>query len=87
MSTNFDNYTVTLTSPPVGGQSVTPSDSTDLSHVSRGIYIAVAGHLSVVMESGVTLNFDNLAPGVVHAMRVRRVRATGTTATGVVALW
>ncbi len=76
-----------LVAPFTDGQAVTPSDSVDLNHVSRGIYVGVGGDLSVVMESGVTLTFVGLASGTLLPARATRVRSTLTTATSIVAVW
>ncbi len=64
---------------------VTPSDSTDLEYTTRGLYIGVAGNLSVVMAGGDTVIIPVQAG--LHPLSVSRVRATGTTATGIVAVW
>lgn len=66
---------------------VTPSDSTDLTQVTRGIYIGASGDVNVDMEDGTTLLFTAMAAGVVHPLRVKRVRSISTTATGIVALY
>lgn len=68
---------------------VTPSDSADLSYVTRGISFAVAGALKVTTVGGdtVTIPSGALAAGVIHPLRVTKVFATGTGATGIVAYW
>jgi hypothetical protein len=65
---------------------VTPADGTDLAHVAYGLVATVAGVASVVTEDGQTVVVP-LAIGVPLLLSVVRVRATGTTATGIVALW
>jgi len=85
----IDNYATSyqgITAPYGGAQEVTPSDSADLTHVSRGIHIAGAGDLSVTMANGDTMTWRNLQVGH-HPIRAARIRATGTTATGIVAAW
>lgn len=69
------------------GVSVTPSDSADLSiGFCRGILVGTAGSLSVIGTSGGTINFPTLIAGVIHPICATRIRATGTTATGIVAV-
>lgn len=69
------------------GISVTPSDSADLSiGFCRGILVGVAGALSVVTTSGTTVTFPVVVAGVIHPICATRIRATGTTATGIVAV-
>jgi hypothetical protein len=48
--------------------------------VTRALYVGGGGDLRVVMADGATVTFAALAPGW-HPVRVRRVLATGTSAT------
>lgn len=68
---------------------VSPSDSTDLGFVTRGLSFAVAGTLAVVTAGGQTVTIPSgaLVAGAIHAIEVTRVLNTGTTATGIVAYW
>jgi hypothetical protein len=66
---------------------VTPSDSTDLTHVASSLWVGGAGNLSVIMAGGQTVAFTSIPAGVHLRISVTRVRATGTTATNVVALY
>jgi hypothetical protein len=69
------------------GISVTPSNTVDLSiGFCRGILVGVAGSLSVIGTSGVTMTFPTLIAGVVHPICATRILATGTSATGIVAV-
>lgn len=69
------------------GITVSPSDSTDLSiGFCRGILVGVSGSLSVVGTGGSVINFPTLAAGVIHPICATRIRATGTSATGIVAV-
>lgn len=74
-----------VSAPALGAVEVTPSDATDLSPTARALYVGGAGTLEVIMQSGDTVTFTN-AEGVLP-IRVKRVLATGTTATGIVALY
>jgi hypothetical protein len=67
---------------------ITPHDSNDqgLSGGCSGLYIGGAGALSVVMFNGATVTFANVAAGWLP-LNVLRVKATGTAATGIVALF
>jgi hypothetical protein len=68
------------TLPGTGAFSITPSDSADLSEVTRGIYVGTAGDVKVDMEDGQTVTFTAMSAGVIHPIRVRRVYSTGTDA-------
>jgi hypothetical protein len=73
-------------SPAYAGFSITPNDSTDLAEVTRALYIGGSGAVRVVMASGQTVTFAVVAASMVLPIRVRRVLATGTTATNLVGL-
>jgi len=73
------------TAPAGGAFAITPNDSTDLTRLTRGLYVGVGGNVAVRI-GGVDVTFSNLAAGVVHPLRVTRVLSTGTTATNIVGL-
>ena len=64
---------------------ITPNDSTDLSQPIRGLYVGATGNVVVIFE-GDTANvtLTGVAGGIVHPFAIKRVLATGTTATGLV---
>lgn len=71
---------------------VDPSDTAILSYNNmplkcKGIYVAVAGDLTVDDDLGNPVTFINIAAGVIHPISTQRIRATGTAATGIVALF
>jgi hypothetical protein len=88
MADKFENYRAELNSPYAEAADIAPSDSTDLSTTTRAIYIGGgSGVLVATMKSGATVTFSGLVTGSVLPIRARRVLATGTTATDLVALW
>lgn len=71
---------------------VTPSDTVDITLPSginrtKGLYIGVTGDVNAVMADGSTALFKGLAAGVVHFISVKRINATSTTATNILALY
>lgn len=66
---------------------ITPSDTVDLTMQCRGIYVGVAGNVAVHGSDGVATTFVGLAAGSVLPFRAKRVLATGTTATSLVAMY
>lgn len=76
-----------IDSPVESGFSVTPNDSTDLAHPTRGIYVGGTGNLSVILRGGDTVTFQNLVAGIIHPIQASRIRSTGTTATGIIAVY
>lgn len=84
--TDFTNHEPGLQSPPSRGLAVTPNNGADLAFPIRGLMVASAGDVSVVTLRGDTVTLPALQPGMQYAILATRVRATGTTATGIVGL-
>ena len=78
------NKVVVIASPITGASAVTPNDSTDLSEVTLALYVGTAGAAKLTLMDGSIVTYAALAAGR-HPLRVKRVWATGTTATGIVA--
>jgi len=69
-------------------EAITPDDNTDLTASTRGLYVGATGDVVVIFERDtVAVTLVGLVGGVVHPLRVRRVLATNTTATGIVGLF
>ncbi len=88
----FDGAPRSWDAPALNGAEVTPADGSDLSFVSRALYVGGAGDLEVVMagdhsSDGATLTIVGVPAGTLLPLAVSRVKATGTTATSIVALW
>jgi hypothetical protein len=66
---------------------VTPSDTIDLGTVAQRLFVGGAGNLVVITVGGETVTFTGVTAGTQFALQVARVKATGTTATNIVALW
>jgi len=66
---------------------VTPSDSTNLSNVTRAIYVGGDGNMVCVKEDGNTVTFTGVKAGSWYPIRCKRVNSTNTTATNIVALF
>lgn len=85
----MDHYTslpVDLTNPGVDAFTIVPDDRATLPEVPRAIYIGSAGNLSCVTLQGTTVTVQNLGAGTVLSLRVAQVRATGTTARGLLGI-
>ena len=87
MTDSFKTFTKSITSPIDDGFAVTPNDSVDLPNVTRGIMVATAGNVSVVLNSDTSLVLPALQPGAVYPIRAKRINQTGTVATGIVGLF
>jgi len=86
MPDRFEGRASGTESPATHGFAVTPSDVTSLSEISRAIYVGVQGDLSVLMQSGATIDLVAVPAGTILPLRADRVNATGTTASALVAL-
>lgn len=91
MTDSFRSHTRSLTSPPEHARAILPADAADgtgdLPQVTRALYVGGDGDLAVVMRGGEEVTFAGLSGGTLLPIRVSRVLATGTTATGIVGLW
>jgi len=67
---------------------ITPSDTVDLSRVTRGIYVGVSGDVAIIGEKdNAAVTFKNAAAGSILPVRAKRVMSTNTTATNLVSLF
>lgn len=83
----FASHSQSLNAPIRAGQSVTPDDGSDLPALPRALYVGSGGDLSVVLADGGTLTFAGVPGGALLPLRAARVRASGTTAGAILALW
>lgn len=86
MDDRFDTNMPGLESPATHGFAVTPHDSNALAEMTRALYVGVAGTLVVTLASGATVTLSGVAGGALLPIRVRQVKATGTTASAIVGL-
>lgn len=84
---NLSNYSDGLMAPARNAAAVTTSDTADLGFVTKALYIGVSGDVTVIMAGGGTAVTLKSVPVGWLSIRVSRVKATGTTATNIVALW
>lgn len=73
--------------PAIDGAAVTPNDGADLALSARALWIGGAGTLRVTTLKGTVLNFSSVPAGFMMPVAAVRVHATGTTCTGIVALF
>ncbi|MFD1034536.1 hypothetical protein ACFQ15_07725 [Sphingomonas hankookensis] len=65
---------------------VTPSDSTDLPVIPKGLYIGTGGDVTLRgMNAAGDVTYRNLPDASYINVRAQYVRATGTTATDIIA--
>jgi hypothetical protein len=68
---------------------ITPSDSVDLPRptLTSAIWVGGVGNVAAVMQNGVVVVFTAVPAGTWLPLAVRRINATNTTATLLVALY
>lgn len=76
-----------LSGPADDAETITPSDAAELASITRALYVGGSGDVVVVMRGGQTVTFRAAAAGSTLPIRVKQVRATGTTATNLVGLY
>lgn len=87
MSDKFENRGDSVSAPATRFAAVTPSDSADLGELPKALYVGVGGALVLRGADGVVVTFTQVVGGTVLPVRARRVQATGTTASAIVALY
>lgn len=86
MTDLFSNMAPGLESPARNLSEITPSDTEDLAIFSRALNVAESGFVAVTTIAGDEGRVF-LAAGSIFPLRVRRIWATGTTATGIACLY
>ncbi len=83
----FSSFPTTPISPARGAVNVVPSDTNDLPQVSRAIYVGLGGDVTATLADGDTVTFTAVPGGAILPIRVSAIAASGTTASGILALW
>lgn len=66
---------------------VTTSDTVDLPRVTQALWVGGAGNVVAVMQNGGTATFTGVTAGALLPIAARRINATLTTATNLMALY
>jgi hypothetical protein len=83
----FRNSVDTPTAPSERCFAIVPDDANDVDHGTKAIFIGVGGDVSLVSVRGEQpVLFRNIPSGSILDVRVRAVKASGTTATDIVGL-
>lgn len=65
---------------------ITPSDTLDLTHAVRAIYVGSTGNITLLDSNGASHVFVGIPSGATIAIKPTRIKATGTTASSIVGL-
>jgi hypothetical protein len=69
-----------------GMVAITPNDNTIID-VTLGVYVGNSGDLAIILEDDSEVILKNIAEGMTHPLAVKCIKATGTTAAGIVAAY
>lgn len=86
MASSERTYNRSLTAPATDAFAIAPNDGADFARPARAIYVGSGGDLALVTMAGSQVLFSSLNAGTILPVSATRVRATGTTATGLVGL-
>ncbi|WP_199772189.1 spike base protein, RCAP_Rcc01079 family [Agrobacterium tumefaciens] len=78
---------ITQVGPARYAAAVVPSDTNELATVPRAICVGADGNVVVVMSGNSQEVTVAMVAGVLYPLAVKQIKATGTTATGIVAVW
>ena len=81
MATSRNPSGTDWTRPAIGAFTITAGASA-LTRETRGLYVGVAGNITVTFRNGESCQFTNLAAGVIHPIACTHV--TAATASGIV---
>ncbi len=74
-----------LLAPASNAAAVTPSDSVALTFASKRLWVGGAGNVTLITVGGATVTYTAVPAGTYLNVRANQVKATGTTATNIVA--
>ena len=74
-------------SPVSHASAVTPHNTNELAYVTRAVYVGGGGDVKVTMQDSGEVIFVAVPTGTTLPIQVKKVFATGTDATDIVALW
>ena len=82
MADRFENHAVGLNSPAVRAVTITPNDSVELSSPLRGYTVGGGGDIVVVfVDDTESVVLPARIAGVDYGGRIKKILASGTTAT------
>lgn len=83
---NYGSQADTITSPSLAPFAVTPNDTTELATIPKGLWVGGTGDVRLKGVNGSAVTFTAVPAGHIIPVRASIVYATGTTATGIIAL-
>lgn len=82
----FGGFADSTLAPSCAPYAITPNDTDPLPSIPKGIYVGTGGDVTLRGKDGAAdVTYKNLADGSYIAVRALYVRATGTTASNMIA--
>lgn len=66
---------------------ITPNDSSDLAHTTRGVYVTESGNMKATFTDSGTVVISGLLAGIVYPFNIKKVFETETTVVGIIGLY
>lgn len=85
--TRYSGRADAISAPAQYGFAISPSDVADLAAETRGLWVGASGDLALVLASGDEVTIAGAVGGSLLPLRVRRVKASGTTAAQLVGIY
>ena len=87
MSDNFGKYISQLNSPGKNAQALTESDTVDLAHTTRYVYVGGAGDITCILSGDTAeVTFKAVPVGTILPIRIKRLMVA-TTATLLIGIY
>ena len=83
---DYGSQADTLSSSSLAPVEITPNDNADLVSIPKALWIGIGGDVRLRGVNGQSVTFPNVPDGFILPVRARTVYATGTTASGIIAL-
>jgi hypothetical protein len=83
----FQNLSDAPSAPATRVLAIMPHDTNPLVDIPKALYVGTGGSIALQGTSGTDATLTNVADGSILPIRARFVRATGTTAANIVALY
>jgi hypothetical protein len=87
MADPFSNSADSVSAPATHAVTVVPNDAVPLGDVPKALYVGTGGTITMRGSGAADSMWTNVPSGTVLPFRARYIRATGTTAADILALY
>jgi hypothetical protein len=84
----YQSHQANLADPGFKAAAIAPHDTNDLPDIPRALYVGVGGDIVAICKNDTTsVTFKAVPQGSILPVSVKRVLATGTTASQILGIW